>query len=76
MEKGFTQMDGELPVNPSGGVLSAHPFLAAGLARIAEAALQVSGKAEARQVPKAKTALAHGTSGVCLQANCVWILGR
>lgn len=76
MEKGFAQMDGELPVNPSGGVLSAHPFLAAGLARIAEAALQVSGKAKARQVPKAKTALAHGTSGVCLQANCVWILGR
>lgn len=75
VDKGATEMKGDLPVNPSGGVLSAHPVIVAGLARIAEAALQLRGDAGDRQVKGAKTALAHGINGPCGQAHCVWVLG-
>jgi len=76
VESGKTQMGGELPVNPSGGVLSAHPVQVAGLARIAEAVLQLRGEAGGRQVPGAKTALAHGITGICGQTHCVWVLSN
>lgn len=75
MDGGATQPGGRLPVNPSGGLLCANPIIAAGLARVAEAAMQVTGSAGERQVAGAKLALAHGTSGPCLQANAVLILG-
>ena len=75
IEDGATEMGGQLPVNPSGGVLSAHPVLVAGLVRLAEAALQLRGDAGAGQVEGAKTALAHGINGPCGQSHCVWILG-
>ena len=75
-EQGVTAMKGTLPVNASGGVLSAHPVLAAGLARIIEAALQLRGDAGAHQVDNPKTALAHGINGPCGQSHCVWILGK
>jgi acetyl-CoA C-acetyltransferase len=74
-EMGTTAMGGEMPVNPSGGVLSAHPVMVAGLARIIEAVLQLRGEAGARQVEGARTALAHGINGPCGQSHCVWILG-
>jgi acetyl-CoA C-acetyltransferase len=74
IDKGLTTMGGALPVNPSGGVLSAHPVLVAGLARIIEAALQLRGEAGARQVAGAKRALAHGINGPCGQSHCVWVL--
>ena len=44
-EAGETRIGGELPVNPSGGVLSSNPIGASGLLRFAEAALQVMGRA-------------------------------
>ena len=69
-------MDGELPVNPSGGVLSAHPVLVAGLVRVIEGVLQLRGEADKRQVPDAEVALAHGINGPCGQSHCVLILGR
>lgn len=75
-ESGLTAMGGKIPVNPSGGVLSAHPVMVAGLARIIEAVLQLRGEAGARQVEGARTALAHGINGPCGQSHCVWILGR
>ena len=59
VRQGVTAMDGQLPVCPSGGVLSNNPIGASGLIRVAEAALQVMGKADQRQVPDVKTALAH-----------------
>jgi acetyl-CoA C-acetyltransferase len=74
MERGATSLGGELPVNPSGGMLSSNPYTAVGLFRVAEAALQVTGRAAGRQVPGAKVALAHGMSGICGQSNCVAIL--
>jgi len=76
IDQGMTSLDGKLPVNPSGGVLAANPYVARGLIRIAEAALQVMGKAEKRQVPKVKTALAHSTHGLAGQHHSVVILGR
>ncbi|MHA1362872.1 MAG: thiolase C-terminal domain-containing protein [Candidatus Freyarchaeota archaeon] len=66
---------GELPCDPSGGVLCTNPIGATALVRVAEAALQVSGKAEKHQVPDAETALAHGMGGP-MQLNGVMILGR
>jgi acetyl-CoA C-acetyltransferase len=74
-DKGVTQMSGAAPVNPSGGLLSAHAPNVAGLARIVEAVTQIRGEAGARQVFGAKTALAHGVNGPCGQSHCVWILG-
>jgi acetyl-CoA C-acetyltransferase len=69
-------MGGELPVNPSGGMLSSNPYIAVGLFRIAEATLQVTNQAGSRQVSGAKTALAHGMSGICGQSNTVIILSN
>jgi acetyl-CoA C-acetyltransferase len=63
VSEGVTDMGGELPVNPSGGVLSSNPIGATGLLRIAEAAMQVMGKADQRQVPDVETALATGFGG-------------
>lgn len=74
IEKGVTVMGGKLPVNPSGGALSANPILVAGLARLIEAALQVRGEAGARQVKNVNTALAQGFNGPCGQSHCVWIV--
>lgn len=74
---GATAFDGPLPVNPSGGVLSAHAVLVAGLARVIEAALQIRGEAGERQVEgPVELALAHGINGPCGQSHCVVILGE
>lgn len=63
IDSGQTQMDGGLPVNPSGGVLSTNCIGATALIRVAEAALQIQGKAGERQVEGARTALATGFGG-------------
>lgn len=60
---GNTDMGGELPINPSGGVIACNPIGATGLIRCAEAALQIMGKAEARQVPDVKIAVSTGFGG-------------
>jgi acetyl-CoA C-acetyltransferase len=62
-EAGETEIGGQLPVNPSGGVLSSNPIGASGLLRFAEAALQVMGQAGDHQVPGARTALGHAYGG-------------
>ena len=60
IEDHVTSMDGELPVNPSGGVLSTNPVGASGVIRVAEAATQIHGRAGDRQVAGAKMALVTG----------------
>ena len=57
----------DVTVNPSGGTLAANPMIAAGLVRIGEAAGRIS-RGEARR------AVAHATSGPCLQQNLVCVL--
>ena len=76
LDKGITEMSGEIPVNPSGGVLVGCPYITVGLARVAEITVQLRGDAGARQVSGAKVGLAHGTSGPCGQLHCVLILGK
>ncbi len=76
IDSGATSLGGDLPVNPSGGMLSSNPYIAVGLFRIAEAALQVTNQAGRRQVPGAKTGVAHGMSGICGQSNTVVILSN
>jgi acetyl-CoA C-acetyltransferase len=66
VRSGISNMDGDLPINPSGGVLATNCIGATGLIRIGEAALQIMGKAETRQVPDAKIAAATGFGG------CFW----
>jgi len=54
-------------VNPSGGALAANPMMSAGLIRIGESAQRIwSGEAD--------RAVAHATSGPCLQQNLVCVL--
>jgi acetyl-CoA C-acetyltransferase len=75
IDRGVTARNGDLPVNPSGGCLSAHAVMVAGLARLIEAAIQVRGDAGDRQIPGCKRALAQGTNGPCGQSHCVMVLG-
>jgi acetyl-CoA C-acetyltransferase len=76
MDAGITEMTGDLPVNASGGLLSGVPANVMGLNRVAEAALQLMGKADGHQVPNVKTAVAQGHSGFCGQHHCVIVLRR
>ena len=76
IERGNFTLDSELPVNPSGGRLSANPVQVAGLAGVIECVLQCRGEAGRRQVRGAEVALAHGINGMCGQSHCVWILGK
>ncbi|MEU0179329.1 thiolase domain-containing protein [Streptomyces massasporeus] len=57
----------DVDVNPSGGALAANPIMATGLIRIGEAAARIHLGASDR-------ALAHATSGPCLQQNLVAVL--
>ncbi len=70
-EQGMFEMNGAVPVNPSGGVLSANPISATALARVAEAALQVMGDAGARQVSGARQAVATGIGGTLQFHTCM-----
>jgi acetyl-CoA C-acetyltransferase len=73
-EAGETAMNGRLPVNPSGGVLSSNPIGASGLLRFAEAAMQVMGRAGEHQVAGARTALGHAYGGGS-QFFAMWVVG-
>jgi acetyl-CoA C-acetyltransferase len=73
-ERGSTALDGELPVNPSGGVLCSNPIGASGMLRFAEAALQVRGRAGEHQVDGARRAMGHAYGGGS-QFYAMWIVG-
>lgn len=75
IREGVTRVDGGLPVNPSGGAMSACALCAVGLVRAVECARQLRGEAE-NKVKGAKLALAHGQNGLAAQNNAVVILGR
>jgi len=60
VDSGAQTYDGEVVVNPSGGLISkGHPLGATGLAQCAELNWQLRGEAGKRQVPDAKLALQH-----------------
>lgn len=62
---GHFSRDGAMPLNLHGGLLSyGHCGVAGAMAHLAEAHLQMTGRAGARQVPKAGVTLMHGDGGV------------
>ena len=64
IEQGVTEIEGDFPVNPSGGVIATNPIGATPTIRVAEAALQIRGDAGEHQVPKdVRTALATALGG-------------
>jgi len=73
-QSGATALDGDFPVNMSGGVLSSNPIGASGLLRFAEAALQVRGLADEHQVGGAKLAIAQAY-GANAQFFAMWAVG-
>jgi acetyl-CoA C-acetyltransferase len=72
--EGATALDGDLPVNMSGGVLSSNAIGASGMIRFAEAALQVRGMAGDHQVDGARKAMGHAYGGGS-QYFSMWIVG-
>ncbi|MDT7944137.1 MAG: thiolase family protein [Dehalococcoidia bacterium] len=74
--QGHCSPGGPLPVNTYGGLLSyGHTGDASGLSMIVEGALQVMGRAGARQVPEAEVVLVH-TYGGMMAEHSTLILGR
>jgi acetyl-CoA C-acetyltransferase len=63
LRQGYFHLGAQNPVNPSGGTLCANPIAATAMVRVAEAALQVWGRAGAHQVQGAKRALGTGNGG-------------
>ena len=67
-------MDGDLPINMSGGVMSTNPIGASGMIRFAEAAQQVRGLAGDHQIQGARIAMGHAYGGGS-QFFAGWIVG-
>lgn len=64
IRSGKVNLEGELPVNPSGGLKAkGHPISPTGLAQIAEITNQLRGKCGERQVKNAKIGLCHNIGG-------------
>ncbi len=61
------RLDEKVSVNPSGGALAANAVMVAGLIRMGEAAKRIHEGTASR-------ALAHATSGPCLQQNLVCVM--
>lgn len=76
VEQGLTQIDGEYPVNPSGGLKArGHPVGATGVAQVVELFHHVKGDAGKRQVADAERGLAVNIGGTGA-TSIVHILGR
>jgi acetyl-CoA C-acetyltransferase len=74
IEEGWTEKDGKLPVNPSGGLKAkGHPIGATGVSMHALAAMQLLGQAGEMQVKDAKLAGIFNMGGAAV-ANYVSIL--
>jgi len=64
LESGFFNLDGKLPVQPSGGLKCfGHPVAATGLRMLYEMCKQLQGKAGPRQVKNPKLGLTHNMGG-------------
>ena len=79
-ERGDTLLGGRVPVNPSGGLeCKGHPIGATGLCQIYELTMQLRGEAGARQVERARMAIAEnggGLYGIEESVAAITILGR
>ncbi|WP_018133065.1 acetyl-CoA acetyltransferase [Effusibacillus pohliae] len=75
---GVFDLEGELPVNPDGGLKSfGHPIGASGLRMLYEMYLQFQGRAGKRQLPNPKIGLTHNLGGFPWQCvSFVSIVGK
>jgi acetyl-CoA acetyltransferase len=75
VEGGTLGPSGRRPINTTGGGLSyCHPGMF-GIFLVIEAVRQLRGEAGARQLPRATTAVCHGTGGI-LSTHATVVLGR
>ncbi|MGN6536049.1 MAG: thiolase family protein [Mesorhizobium sp.] len=63
VNEGRFSIGGQTPVNPSGGTLCTNAIAVTAMIRVAEVALQVSGRAGGHQVKGAKIGVASGNGG-------------
>ena len=63
LREGRFNLGGWIPVNPSGGTLCTNAIAVTAMARVAETALQVWGRAGAHQAKGAKVGIASGNGG-------------
>lgn len=76
VREGQTYIDGKIPVNVDGGLLSkGHPIGATGGSQVRTIVLQLRGEAGSMQVPGAEIGLVHNIGGVGVYGNVI-ILGR
>jgi len=62
--EGLTEIDGKIPINPSGGLKArGHPLGATGVAQVAELVWQIRGEAGKRQVQDANTGITCNFGG-------------
>jgi acetyl-CoA C-acetyltransferase len=73
-DQGAFEIDAMLSVNPSGGTLCSNPIGVTGLVRVADAALQIMGKAQGTQVKGVQNALSTAIGGSVQFVNCT-VLG-
>jgi acetyl-CoA C-acetyltransferase len=73
-DDGSFDMGAMLSVNPSGGTLCSNPIGVTGLVRVADAALQIMGKAGKNQLPGVQNALSTAIGGSVQFVNCT-VLG-
>ncbi|MEE8456664.1 MAG: thiolase family protein [Acidimicrobiia bacterium] len=64
VERGEANIDGRLPINPSGGLLGkGHPLGGTGVAQVVELVRQLRGESGDRQIEGARVGLAHCRGG-------------
>jgi len=74
-EEGVTEIDGDLPINASGGLLGiGYAIEASGLHRVLEAVLQLRGEAGKQQICDVKTGVAQIWRGVPTATGAVAVL--
>ena len=80
LKSGLTSLDGKMPVNPSGGLISrGHPIGATGAAQLVELSNQLRNRCGKRQKKNAKIGLAENAGGWIrndVAAACVTILEK
>jgi acetyl-CoA C-acetyltransferase len=76
-EDGATALDGEFPVNPSGGLLGmGYGLEASGMQKLFEVVLQLRGEAGSRQIPEAEVGLAQTWRGIPTATSAVAVLSN
>lgn len=69
-----SDINGDLPINPSGGAIGGNPPCGTGLIRIIEAVKQLRGDAGNYQVKNTQKAIASGQIGMGAQNSIVYVL--